>query len=223
MSKNMVARVVDAALTPVLLACALTVTGLLIRREFFSGSSQPATSPTGPIIGRPALEIARLGPGRLIGDSAASVRLIEFADFQCPFCVRAAAALKDLRARYPERFVVEFHHLAIPAHPHARDAAEASECAGEQGKFESFYYLVFENQSKVGVWSWREFAKRASVENLEAFDACFSGRRFAQRVDADMKAATQLGVRGTPTWLLRDSLFGGLPPVPQLEGWVAQK
>jgi protein-disulfide isomerase len=148
--------------------------------------------------------------------------VIEFADFQCPFCAKASEQIHRLAEEHPGRLAIEYHHLPIAAHPFARRAALAAECAAAQGRFEPFYYLVFGNQTKLGKWSWNEFAKRAGVTNVTAFDTCLKSERFGQQVDADAEAADRLGVGGTPAWISNDSIFAGAPSLKQLERWIGK-
>lgn len=203
----------------VLVVCALIVTGLLVRRELLPRPSIPR-EPTSPIVGRAIPQGVHIPPPRLVSDSSSRVRLIEFADFQCPFCATASKTLKQLATEKPGQFAIEYHHFPIASHAHARAAAEAAECAGEQHRFKEFYFVTYENQTKIGQWTWMQFAKSAGVPDVQAFDTCVRSGKFATHVAADEQAALALGIRGTPTWIVGDSLYGGLPPRSQFEAWI---
>ena len=213
---------IERAVSPILVLCALATTGLAAHREL-ARPKTVAPRAAGRVIGRPPLARVTLPPGQVLGEPSAVTRIIEFADFQCPFCAEAAKTLAQLRAKHPAKFAIEFHHLPIPGHAFARMAAEAAECAAEQGRFERFFYLTFEEQRKLGSSRWRELASRAGVRDLSTFERCFDEHRFSSKIDADLRVAAALGIRGTPTWIVNDSLFGGLPPPDQLEAWVTRE
>lgn len=100
------------------------------------------------------------------------------------------------------------------------DAALAAECAAEQGRFEQYYYLLFANYSKLAKRKWRDYAKDAGVVDLAAFERCTESAKYAAHIDADTAIARIVGVNGTPTWVVGDSVFGGVPSMAQLKDWV---
>ena len=85
--------------------------------------------------------------GRITGPDNAKIRLVEFSDFECPYCVRAYPTVKNLLAKYGEQISVEYYHYPLPFHPNAQKAAEASECAADQGKFWEMHDKLFEASS----------------------------------------------------------------------------
>jgi protein-disulfide isomerase len=155
-----------------------------------------------------------------IGNPQSAVRLIEFADFQCPFCSVASRTIESALAKEPGRFYVEFHHLPLPGHSSARAASLAAECAADQGKFESLYFALYRDQASIGRTSWVEFAKRAGVEDISTFTKCLVSEQHAQRINQDIQVAARIGVLGTPTWIVADSLYGGAPSTAQLLEWT---
>ena len=205
---------------PLLIVCALVMTGFVVRRELATADVPKAKEASMELPGRPLQPGYQLTGGRLIGDPAAPVRIVEIAEFQCPFCARSAEMLHELMEKSPGRFAVEFHHLPLSMHEHARPAANASECAAEQGRFSDFYFVTFANQVKIGKWTWTEFAKRAGVPDIEKFRDCVDKESFANRVEDDARAVTALGFSGTPSWIVRDTAYGGAASMPQLERWV---
>ena len=210
------------ACTVTITLCAVVVTGLVVRREI-RPVARPTVERTTPIVGRPVPGNAPLPSTQLVSDSGGTVRVIEFADFECPFCADAAMAIDRFSKEHPRLISIEFHHLPIPGHRYARAAAQAAECAGEQHRFREFYFLAYANQSKLGQWSWKEFGRRSGVPDPSEFEACVESGRFGARIDADIAAATTLGLRGTPSWVVRDSIYGGVPPRSQLALWVATR
>jgi protein-disulfide isomerase len=204
------------ALSAVLVVCAVTITGLLVRRELFA-----------PAAGAPAEVKVRdwrryAATGSLLGPGAAELRVVEFSDFQCPFCANASGSLRALRARYPGRVTVVYRHFPLESiHPHAFAAAVAAECAGRQGRFEAFHDALFAHQDSIPAEGWDGFAARAGIPDGNAFAACVRDARVAAVVRRDMEAGKGLGVRGTPSFVFDGKLVQGADALPQLERWVA--
>jgi protein-disulfide isomerase len=172
-------------------------------------------------MGRPLAPDAHLGVGGArIGSTDAALSLIEFADFECPFWAVSAEYLKEIRERFPGALVLTYRHALGPTHRNAREAALAAECAAEQGAFEEYYYELFANYSRLARRNWTELAKKSGIANLTAFDDCVRSEKFSERIEMDMAAASRVGVNGTPTWVVGDSVYGGALPLAQLEAWV---
>lgn len=148
--------------------------------------------------------------GKVLGSSAATVVIQEFADFQCPFCgefsrsVEAeliASLVKTGKVRY------EYHHYIVVdgnvGGGESRRAAEASECANDQGQFWNYHKLLFANQKGEGQGAFSDRRLKAMAETLSldtaAFNACFDSGKFTQAVLADERLARSLGVNSTPT------------------------
>lgn len=214
---------VDRLLTSVLVLCALVVTALVVRREFMPTPPTTVRTPRAlaDVVGpSDALAVKSAPTARLIGPATAPVQLVEFADFQCPACAGAATELKSLQKAFPGRFVLIFRHMPLSSHPFARQGASAAECAGAQGVFDQFYYVVFEQQARIGVIPWREFARLAGVRNLVDFDQCLKSDRFGDRISKDMELANTIQLTGTPTWIFMDTIYTGAPPAGVLARWI---
>ena len=200
----------------VLAGCALTITGLLVRRELSS-----------------ALEIQDLKPtriddwqkysdnGRRVGPANAKVVVVEFSDFQCPFCKVAAQSLARIRAQYPNDVAIIYRHFPLEAaHPHALAAALASECAGQQAHFQQFHDLLFEKQDSIGILAWEEFGRRAQVPDEVRFQKCLRDRTYLSNVERDVATARQLKATGTPLILVNNYRFAGAPADDVLKEYV---
>lgn len=143
--------------------------------------------------------------GQRIGPADAPVTIVEFSDFQCPFCAVAAETLRDLRERFGDSIAIVYRHFPLTEiHPHATAAAIASECAAEQGRFEAFHDALFASQDSIGRVDWTWFASRAGLAQAEAFENCIAEERTAPVVARDEAAGRTLGVAGTPTLLVND-------------------
>ena len=140
--------------------------------------------------------VEAMGPQR--GPDDAAVTIVEFSDFQCPFCGRFSPVLKEILAKYPTQVRLIYRHLPLVSlHPNALGAAEAAVCARKQGKFWEMHDLLFAEQSTLGVDGVKEKAKRIGLDS-KAFDDCLANATTRETVQNDVAAAEQLGIGGTP-------------------------
>jgi protein-disulfide isomerase len=146
------------------------------------------------------------------GGADAAVTLIEFSDFQCPFCARVMPTLKRVRETYGDRVRIVWKDFPLTAiHPQAFKAAEAGQCAREQGKFWEYHDRLFGNQQALET----EFLKKhAADEGLDAaqFNACMDTAKYGDRVQEQMGIGTRLGVSSTPTVFVNGRLVSGAQP-----------
>ncbi|HWK88494.1 MAG TPA: DsbA family protein, partial [Longimicrobium sp.] len=189
------------AATVVLVVCALTVTGLVVRRELFAARTPPpAAAPAQEQVVRGWEKLA--AEGAVIGRKDAPIKIVEFSDFQCPFCAVVRTKLDSLVARAPDRVQVVYRHLPLTAiHPHATKAGVASECAADQGRFKAYHDALFAGQKQIGTRPWAEFAREAGVPDLPRFDRCVESDETAGRVARDAAVAGQLRLEGTPVFI----------------------
>ncbi len=203
--------------TAATVACAITLTALLVRREFFLDSGRAQGEPTHL---RDWERLAR--SGRSMGSADAPITIVEFSDFQCPSCGRLQPDLRALRVRYPGRTRIVYRHLPLSRiHPHAEMAAEAAECAGAQDAFEQYHDALFAKQDSIGVKSWVSFGRDARLADTVEFNHCLTERRYAGRVRDDVTTARDAGFRGTPTLVVAGRVIRGRPPLEELERLIA--
>lgn len=201
MSKETLSTVTNV----VLVGCALLVTAALVRREFFPPPIAAAAPPTIHDVAHWANLTAA---GHTLGPDTATVRIVEFSDFQCPFCAQLEPQLAALRTSHPGRLAVIYRHFPLPAHKYAAAAALASECAADQGRFEAYHDALFQSQDSIGVLSWDAFARRAGVPQLATFRDCMASQRDKERVDGDAAAAASISAQGTPTLVVNGRMLG---------------
>jgi len=132
------------------------------------------------------------------GPATAKVQVVEFSDFECPFCSQAASVVHQIREKYGDRVRFTFRHFPLPMHPNAREAAEASLAAGTQGKFWEFHDRLFKNQKQLGRVALEQHAKEAGL-NVAAFKKSLDEHKFGPAVDADLKLGEKAQVNGTPS------------------------
>lgn len=142
------------------------------------------------------------------GPATAPVTMIAFSDFQCPYCVRVNPTLKALEAKYPGKLRIAFKDFPLGIHREAQKAAEAGQCAAEQGKFWEMHDKMFANQQKLQPDSLKAFAKEIGLEG-PAFGSCLDSGKTAARVAADMALGAKHGVTGTPTFFINGRYLSG--------------
>jgi protein-disulfide isomerase len=171
------------------------------------------------LLTRPKVEI-NADPLRLRGGSDAPVTIVEFADFQCPYCQNAQELLKGLIKKYEGRVRLGFRDFPLrQIHPQAEQAAEAARCAGEQGKFWEYHDLLYGNQSRLDPDSLREHARTAGLDT-ESFRACLASTKFVVPVESDLQAGIAAGVSATPTFYINGIALVGLQPASAFESII---
>ena len=159
----------------------------------------------------PRIDVIATGPSR--GPADAAVTIIEFSDYQCPFCSRAEPAINQVLDLFPEDVRLVYRHFPIDSiHPRARPAAIAAVCAEEQGQFWEFHKRVFENQRNLSDDALAGFADDLELDRA-AYDACIAGEAAAARVAEDLAAGQEAGTTGTPAFYVNGILLSGARPV----------
>lgn len=146
------------------------------------------------------------------GPTDAPVQIIEWSDFECPYCGRGAETVNQIKAKYGDKVSVSFRHFPLEFHPNARKAAEASACAHDQGKFWEFHDKLFANQRALGVEELKRYAGEVSLD-AAAFDACLTSGKHSAVVQADFEAGQAVGVTGTPGFFVNGRFLGGALPI----------
>jgi predicted DsbA family dithiol-disulfide isomerase len=157
------------------------------------------------------IEIADSNPSRGGGPDA-PVILVEYTDFQCPFCIRVQPTLDTVVSRYGDNVRHVFKHLPLAMHAEARLAAEASMCAGEQGKFWELHDWLFANSKNLSRETILEQARALELDE-EIFTACLDDETYAAAVQQDMIEAQGLGISGTPGFLVNGRILRGAQPL----------
>ncbi len=145
------------------------------------------------------------------GNPKAPVTIVEFSDFQCPFCVRARPTIARVREVYGDKVRFAFRHYPLDFHPLAQKAGEAAACAGEQDRFWQMHDRLWENPQKLGVPDLKAQAQALGLEAL-AFSACLDSGRHASVVERDFAAGQAYGVSGTPAFFVNGRPLIGAQP-----------
>lgn len=158
----------------------------------------------------PRIEVESEGhPAR--GPADAPVTIVEFSDFECPFCSRVVPTMDQIKENYGDKVRLVFRQFPLGMHANARKAAEASLCAREQDKFWEMHDLLFAEQKQLSVAQLKEKASRLGLE-AAAFDECLDSGRHAAQVQADFEAGSAAGVTGTPASFVNGRFLSGAQP-----------
>lgn len=199
-------ELLDIGATATLVVCAIAATTLFVRRELYAAKPNAALETDVQEWRSYTLNGIRAGADN------APVTIVEFSDFQCPFCAKLYHSLERMRSKYQDDIAIVFRHVPIASlHPHAKNAALASECAASVGKFDAYKSLLFTRQDSIGLVPWTILAERAGVTDTAAFSVCMASDATAERLKEDSTAAAKLGVNGTPTMLVNNIRIVGAP------------
>lgn len=152
-----------------------------------------------------------IGSSPFLGGETAQVSVVEFSDFQCPYCARASNMLKALGQKYGDKVKIVYKNFPLPSHPHAALAAEAGFCAQKLGGNESFWSIhdkFFERQDSLERADLIRYAKEVGLGE-EDFTQCLDSREFQSRVRGDKEQGEAMGVRSTPTFCVAGQIVAG--------------
>jgi protein-disulfide isomerase len=141
------------------------------------------------------------------GPADAPVTLLEYGDYECPYCGAAYPIVKEVQARIGERLRFVFRNFPITtSHPHAERAAEAAEAAAAQGSFWRMHDVLYENQKRLGDEDLRTYAQQVGLD-LDVFDRELAEHVHAARVQEDFMSGVRSGVNGTPTFYVNGTRY----------------
>ena len=153
------------------------------------------------------------------GPPAASVTIVEFADFECPACKDSLPVLRQLRDLYKDQVRLVYRDFPLSSHPQARPAAEAAHCAYEQGKFWAYHDALFAQAPDLKTSDYVTLADRLGLNPAE-FTACLAGTRPKAAVARDLADAQGLGLSGTPTFFVNGRYLSGFQSLETLRRHV---
>jgi protein-disulfide isomerase len=150
------------------------------------------------------------------GDPEAKVAVVEFSDFQCPYCGSSVTTLNQIAQTYGDRVRIVFKHMPLSFHPNAPAAHAAAEAAHRQGKFWPMHDKIFANQKEMSPEKYREYARELGLD-LKQYDRDVADASVKQRIDADAAEARKLGVNGTPAFFVNGRYLKGAVPFEQIK------
>jgi protein-disulfide isomerase len=160
---------------------------------------------------QPPRVMVTAGNSPVKGAASAPIELIEFADFECPFCIQASPTVKRVLDTYGDRIRLVYRNFPLQNHPHARPAAEAAQCANEQGQFWVYHDRLFAEPGKLSDSDLKQTASALGL-NAPQFNKCVDDRKFQSVVETDTQAGVNAGVTGTPAFFINGRLLSGAQP-----------
>jgi protein-disulfide isomerase len=162
-----------------------------------------------PVYTPPRVEVSAVGPAK--GPADAPITIVEFSDFECPYCTKAEESVKQVMEAYPGKVRVVYRDFPLPFHPNAPKAAEAAHCAGDQGKYWEMHAELFQHQKALDAPSLKEYAKHVGLDAAK-FEKCLDSGEKASVVAEHKKAGEAVGVTGTPAFFINGIMLSGAQP-----------
>jgi protein-disulfide isomerase len=158
------------------------------------------------------------------GPAAAPVTIVEFSDFQCPYCKRAETIVDQLLQSYPDKVRLVYRDFPLSFHNRALFASQAARCAGEQNKYWEYHDNLM-SQTVTGDLGDADLKKRAEGVGLDvaAFTACYDAKRHDSLIQASMQDGQNVGVTGTPTFFINGRMFVGARPLDEFKSVVEEE
>lgn len=158
-----------------------------------------------------------------IGPEDAPVTIIEFSDFQCPYCAQwHLQVYQQIMSAYPGQIKFVYRDNPLPSHPEAEPAAEAANCAGEQGAYWKFHDALFNGQYGLSRSAYDQYAADLGL-NTSAFDTCLDSHRYQDEVRADASDAARVGISSTPSFVINGRLLVGALPFADFKAVIDEE
>jgi protein-disulfide isomerase len=169
----------------------------------------------------PPMPVVQIDPGidPATGPGDAKATVIEFSDYQCPACRQSHANVKEIRSKYPD--AIRWVFKDYPMKQESRTAAEASRCAGEQGKFWDYQDLVFFGEPDLSSELLTGYARDLGLD-MNAFTQCFETRKYRQEVQNNLDEGSRIGISMTPTYVINNKMISGGPPLEEFVRLILQ-
>ena len=208
-----------------------------VKRTAFYGQAGSLFTQTNALY---TLDMTKIGetPGRFLrlpevtgddislGSDTAKITVIEYSDFQCPYSKLFHSSIQKMLKEYPADVRFVYKHLPLSFHPQAENAALASECAHEAGKFEAYGNMLFAKQDEwgktVGTGKFKAYARMLSMDSRK-FNACLDTKKYAEKVKSDSLEAEEFGISGTPGTFLDDQFINGAISYDELKSIIDKK
>jgi protein-disulfide isomerase len=192
--------------TLVVAGCAVLATVALLDGRRTNGGRAIAR----PVAEAESLVVAEwekyLDGGHSRGSPNAAITILEFGDYECPFCARFASMSEKILAAFPTQVRLVYRHWPLRNHRFAYPAARAAECAAEQGKFWELHDLLYIKHDSLGLISFLDLAKRAGVASGDRFQSCVESTDPVAAIEAGIRDAHAAGGTGTPTLIVNGLL-----------------
>lgn len=194
-----------------------------VAREKLVGELRKAGPAVTTALEAPRYEVKVTDDDPSFGNAKAAVTIVEFSDYQCPYCLQAVPILKQLQKTYGDRVRIVWKDYPLTQiHPLALQAGQAAHCAGEQDKYWPYHDRLFANQSALATDDLRKHAQVVGLD-MPKFNSCLDSSKYADRVRAGMEAGNRLGVSSTPTLFINGRVLPGAYPYDDLAAVVDEE
>jgi len=180
-----------------------------------SSDSEPSTRSTSQE-SQPAADHPQRG-----GDNAA-VTIVEYSDYQCPYCRAVEASLRQVMKKYGDQVRLVYMDFPLAFHQHAMEAAMAARCADEQGQFWTYHDALIENPSALSTPGLKSTAEQLGLDSL-TFDRCLDGRKYESSVIADRTQGERIGAHGTPYFIVGNRSMSGAQPASAFQSAIDEQ
>jgi protein-disulfide isomerase/predicted transcriptional regulator len=168
----------------------------------------------------PKVAVDATGPAK--GPATAPITIVEFSDFECPYCGKAEPSVKAVMDAYPGKIRLVYRDFPLPMHPRAPKAAEAAHCAADQGKYWEMHEKLFANSTKLELQNLKAYARDIGLDGGK-FDQCLDSGEKAKLVDMHKKAGDEAGVSGTPAFFINGRRLSGAQPPEAFKAIIDQE
>lgn len=163
------------------------------------------------VLAAPRVDVELAANDPFKGAADAKVTVVEFSEFQCPFCSRVGPTLQKIWEVYGDKVRIVFRDFTLPMHARAIPAAEAANCANEQGKFWEFHDKLFANQQALSDDDFKKYATELGLDT-DKFNTCYSTGKYRADVQKDAADGAKIGVTGTPAFFINGRFLSGAQP-----------
>lgn len=197
------------------------IAALEARLDQLAGGARPTAAAQQPAAEQRVQKIDIDG-SPVVGPANAKVTIVEFADFQCPYCLRANPTLDKILADYPKDVKRVFKHFPLSFHQQAMNAHRAALAAKEQGKFWEMHEIIFKSPQSLDEATMKDHAKTLGLD-LARFDQDYASDKVKEVIDRDIKQGQEVGVRGTPAFFINGRLLSGAQPYEAFKARVDEE
>ena len=163
---------------------------------------------------RPIFDV-KVGDGPILGKKSAPVAVVEFSDFQCPYCAKGSKIMHDLKKKYGNKIKVAFKNFPLSFHRQAKGAAHAGLCVFEQSndRFWDLHDHMFDNQQSLKEEELELAVAKLEGINLDSYKKCMKSKKYTASIDQDIAQGNKLGIKSTPTFFVNGKLVNGAQPI----------
>lgn len=191
-----------------------------------NGGERTAVIPqaTGTVAGQTTgkVEVAITPDDSVKGNPEAKVTIVEFSDFQCPFCAIVEPTVKKVLETYGDNVKFVYKNFPLPSHENAQPAALAALCAKDQGKFWEYHDTLFENQESLKVTDLKKYAADLGLKTQD-FNGCLDNKKYQNQIQADLNEGNRVGVRGTPAFFINGRPLSGAQPLENFQAMIKEE